>query len=476
MDYREQICQAIEHKKNTIIDLSDQVFDFAELGFKEVRSAELFCKKLREEGFQVTMPIIGIPTAFKAEYGSGHPVIGLTAEYDALPGLGQKAGCTVKTEVENPDGHGCGHNLLGAGVFAAALAIKSYLMEHPESGTVVLFGCPSEEKGNSKTIMARDGVFDGLDCAFTWHPGDSNSVWCSSTLANISVYFDFQGITAHAAASPELGRSALDAAELMSVGVNYLREHVIQEARIHYAYINVGGNAPNVVQGSSRVHYFIRAPKTSQVLDIFERIKDIARGAALMTGTESSYEIYSGLSDYMPNRVLSEVLYEEMEATGAPSYSQEDFDRAAEFFYHSYPEETVKKKEALIHQTYGQKKAEILLEKPLSTEILPINWYVPVMSGSTDVGDLSHVVPTAQLTYATMAVGTALHTWQATAQGKLSAAHKAVLAAGSAMAMAAVRVMQDENLLREARQSFKQETGGVYLSPIGKEIKPRLDD
>lgn len=476
MDYREQIRQAVESKKDTILDLSDQVFDFAELGFKEMESADLFCRKLKEEGFEVTMPIAGIPTAFKAEYGSGHPVIGLAAEYDALPGLGQKAGCTVRTETEIPDGHGCGHNLLGAGVFAAALAIKSYLDEHPGSGTVILFGCPSEEKGNAKTIMARDGVFDGLDCAFTWHPGDKNGVWSYSTLANISVYFDFQGITSHAAASPELGRSALDAAELMSVGVNYLREHVIQEARIHYAYINVGGNAPNVVQGSSRVHYFIRAPKTSQVLEIFDRIKDIAKGAALMTGTTSSYEIYSGLSDYMPNKVLSELLQEEMEAAGAPQYTEEDFERAAEFFYHSYPEDAVKKKEAVIRRTYSPKQAEEILKKPLPTEIMPINWQLPVMSGSTDVGDLSQVVPTAQLSYATMAAGTDLHTWQATAQGKLPAAHKAVLSAGTVLATAAVRLMQDQDLVKEARESFTQETGGSYLPPIGKEIKPRLDD
>lgn len=309
MEKKEFVIQVIEEKKDLIVKVSDEIFDYAELGFHEFKTAALYEKVLKEEGFQVEMGLGGMPTAFKAVYGEGKPVIGLLAEYDALPELSQVGGSTMRvpTEDENPDGHGCGHNLLGAGAFAAALAMKKYLEENPGKGTVILFGCPSEEKGNGKTIMARDGIFEGVDAALTWHPSDMNEVCTVSSLANVSVFFRFKGVTSHAAASPEQGRSALDAAELMSVGVNYLREHIIPEARIHYAYRDVGGIAPNVVQGHSCVHYFVRAPKSWQVQEIYKRVIDVAEGAAKMTGTEMTYELYAGLSDYVPNHVLSEL-------------------------------------------------------------------------------------------------------------------------------------------------------------------------
>lgn len=457
MDNKTMINQAVDKKSGTILDLSDRIFEYAEIGFREFKSSELFCEKLEGEGFEVTKGIAGMPTAFRAQYGTGKPVIGLMAEYDALPGLGQIGGCGVKTETKgNPGGHGCGHNLLGAGVFAAAVAIKEWLQENTDKGMVVVYGCPSEEKGNAKTIMARDGVFDELHVAFTWHPADRNFIISFSSLANISVYFDFKGVTSHAAAAPHMGRSALDAAELMSVGVNYLREHVIPEARIHYAYLDVGGTAPNVVQGSSRVHYFIRAPKTSQVLEIFDRVKDVAEGAALMTGTKGSYEIFSGVSDYMPNHVLSEVLYEAMVQMGAPEFDEEDIKIASAFY-----------------ENHGPGSED---NCPLDRGIPPVNYNLPAMPGSTDVGDVSHVVPTAQLSYAAAALGTAMHTWQFTAQGNTSIAHKAVLAAGKAMALAAVRVMEDHELLELAENEWKKETGARYECPITKEVKPRLDD
>ena len=237
MDKKEFVLKAVADKKALIVDVSDKIFDYAEVGFHEFKTAKLYEEVLKKEGFQVEMGVGGMPTAFKAVYGSGKPVIGFLAEYDALPELSQEGGCTMRKEAagDNPDGHGCGHNLLGAGAMAAALAVKAYIEEHPEAGTVILFGCPSEEKGDGKAIMAREGVFDGVDAAFTWHPGDKNAIWSESTLANVSVFFNFKGVTSHAAAAPELGRSALDAAELMSVGVNYLREHIISEARVHYA-------------------------------------------------------------------------------------------------------------------------------------------------------------------------------------------------------------------------------------------------
>ena len=466
---------AVVRHEDEIVKLSDSIFDFAETGFQEFQSAALFTEMLKADGFTVESGIAGMPTAFTAGFGTGKPVIGLLAEYDALPGLSQEGGATERRKREgNPDGHGCGHNLLGAGAYAAAVAVKEYLEKNRGKGTVILYGCPSEEKGNAKTLMARDGIFDGLDAAFTWHPADRNYVASFSSLANVSVYFDFKGITSHAAAAPHLGRSALDAAELMNVGVNYLREHVIQEARIHYAYTDVGGIAPNVVQGSSRLHYFIRAPKTEQVLEIFERVKDIAKGAALMTGTESSFEIYSGLSDFVPNRTLTQVLHEAMKDIGAPAFDDGDYAVAAGFFSQAFGQESLQARAAALAGEFGRRPEEIA-SHPLDTGIAELKWNMPVLPGSTDVGDVSHVVPTAQCSYATMALGTAMHTWQATAQGNTSAAHKAVLAAGEALALAVVRVMQDEEIREKMVEDWKQETGGIYICPISADVKPHLE-
>lgn len=477
MDKKQFVNKVLEEKKSLIVSLSDQIFDFAEIGFHEFKTAALYEKVLKEEGFEVETGIDGMPTAFRASYGSGKPVVGFLAEYDALPELSQKGGCVnrVPTEDPNPDGHGCGHNLLGAGAFAAALAVKAYLEENPGKGTVVLFGCPSEEKGNSKTFMARDGIFDCLDVAYTWHPGAQNAVAAYSSLANVSVFFRFKGVTAHAAAAPEAGRSALDAAELMSVGVNYLREHIISDARVHYAYRDVGGIAPNVVQGHSCVHYFIRAPKAWQVQEIYKRVIDVAEGAAKMTGTEMTYELYAGLSDYVPNHVLSEVLHEAMEEIGAPEFDEADFELARHFFYDSISEEELEAKKAAVKKKYGAEKAEILFQKPLDQWIAPLVWKGELMSGSTDVGDASYVVPTAQLSTATATVGTAGHTWQMTAHGNTEIAHKATLNAAAAMAAAGIRMFEEPELVEKARAEWKEEAG-TYVCPIPKEIGPRLDD
>ena len=319
MNRKEFVLNAVSRKHDLVVEVSDRIFDFAETGFHEFETAKLYQQVLEKEGFAVEMGIAGMPTAFKATYGNGKPVVGFLAEYDALPELSQVGGCTERKPVcgENPDGHGCGHNLLGAGHPGCGPGGEGVSGGESRKGAPwSLFGCPSEEKGNGKTIMARDGVFDGVDAALTWHPDTANAVWTASSLANVSVFFNFKGVTSHAAAAPELGRSALDAAELMSVGVNYLREHIISDARIHYAYRDVGGIAPNVVQGHSRVHYFIRAPKSWQVQEIYKRVIDVAEGAAKMTGTEMTYELYAGLSDFIPNHALTEVLYEALEEVG----------------------------------------------------------------------------------------------------------------------------------------------------------------
>ena len=478
MNHKEFVTKAIEEKQNLIVDLSDRIFDFAELGFHEFKTAALYEEVLKKEGFQVEMGVAGMPTAFKASFGQGKPVIGMLAEYDALPELSQIGGQTrrIPREDDNPDGHGCGHNLLGAGALAAALAMKKYLEANPDKGTVILFGCPSEEKGNGKALMARDGIFDGVDAAFTWHPSDTNEAWTVSTLANVSVFFRFKGVTSHAAASPEQGRSALDAAELMSVGINYLREHIIQEARIHYAYRDVGGIAPNVVQGRSCVHYFIRAPKSWQVQEIYKRVIDVAEGAAKMTGTEMTYELYAGLSDYIPNRVLTTLVDECMHEIGPAAYDEDDYALARKFLMETSTAEELEAKKAKFAKMFGADRLEEIMERPIHSEILPINWYRPPMSGSTDVGDASYVMPTAQVMMATATLGTASHTWQYTAHGDTAMAHKAMLTAGKVLALAAIRLVEDPVMLEKARAEWMAETGGVYNCPIPKEIGPRLNE
>ncbi len=477
MDKKKFILDAVDSKKDKIIELSDRIFDFAEIGFHEFRSAELFEKMLREEGFTVETGIDGMPTAFKASFGKGHPVIAFLAEYDALPELSQIGGETKRETVggDNPDGHGCGHNLLGAGTFAAALGLKAYLTETGKEGTVVIFGCPSEEKGNSKTLMARDGAFDGVDAAFTWHPADLNAVVTSSSLANVSVFFRFKGLTSHAAAAPDKGRSALDAAELMSVGVNYLREHITSDARVHYAYRDVGGIAPNVVQGHSCVHYFVRAPKSWQVQEILKRVIDVAEGAAKMTGTEMSYELYAGLSDFIPNHVISEVLQEAFEEIGAPEYAKEDYELAHRFFYESYSPEETEAFKANLKGIFGP-MADKYIEAPLHDGIVPIGWNRPIQFGSSDVGDASYVMPTAWLSTATATLCTPGHTWQMCAHGTTGIAHKAMLRAGEVLALAASRLIDEPELCEKAKAELKAETGGVYECPIPKEIGPRLDE
>lgn len=471
---KDAIYKNIESKFQLTEEINRRIWDYAELGLQEHKSVELFSKLLEQEGFKVKKNIAGMPTAFEASFGNGKPIVGIMAEYDALPNLSQEAGSTTHIPVvENSSGHGCGHNSLGAASFGAALAVKDYMVDNNLNGTIKLFGCPSEEKDNGKTFMARDGYFDDLNAAFTWHPGDKNGTWGLSSLANVSVVFHFKGKTAHAAAAPHLGRSALDSAEIMSIGVNYLREHVIPEARIHYAYLDVGGNAPNVVQGTASVHYYIRAPKVYQVLEIYERIKDIAKGAALICGTESSYELYTGLSDYMPNKVLTKVLHESMVEFGPPEFDENDFKLAREFFNTLSKGEQDNAKKYLV-DNYSKERGESILEKPLHTEIAPFEILPIAVPGSTDVGDLSYVAPTAQLTMSTTALGTSPHTWQMTAQGNTSIALKGVKAAAGAMALASIKIMENPEIAKEAKEELIAKTGGKYTCPIPKDLKPKI--
>lgn len=324
----------VSAKADTTVALAREIWGYAELSYEETKSAAALIAALKQEGFTIEEGIADIPTAFTATFtsGSGKPVVGFLAEYDALSGLSQKAGCPVQEAVqEGGAGHGCGHNLLGAGCYAAAVALKDYLIKEKKDGTVIFFGCPAEEGAGSKQFIARAGYFDNVDFAYTWHPETVNEVGSRGSVAIMGANFTFDGIAAHAGGEPHLGRSALDAVELMNVGCNYLREHMIDAARIHYAYSDPGGTAPNVVQSHAVIKYEVRAPKVSQVQELFTRVVDVARGAALMTGTKMKYEITMAFSDYVPNRTLGAVVDQCMRELGAPEWTEPDYRLAAEF-------------------------------------------------------------------------------------------------------------------------------------------------
>jgi aminobenzoyl-glutamate utilization protein B len=472
MDKRAQVFESVESRKESLIALSDRVWGFAETGFEERKSSAALEAALEGEGFGLRTGIAGIETAFEASYGSGGPVVALLGEFDALPALSQAAASPVREElVPRGNGHGCGHNLLGVGSLAAALAVKEYLRASGASGTVKYFGCPGEERGSGKTFMARAGCFEGVDLALTWHPADVNVVMQVRTLANLSVYFRFRGKAAHAAGAPQLGRSALDAVELMNVGANYLREHVIPEARIHYAITDPGGRAPNVVQDRAESFYFCRAPRVDQAREIYERLCDVARGAALMTGTTCEIRFATGLSDYLPNRVLGELLQSCMEAAGVPAFDDADRQLAARF-RQTLSEAEIGAALAQVRYFQGPEAARRLGACPLAEFVGPLSNADFCMPGSTDVGDVSQIVPTGQVTCACTALGTGPHTWQFAAQAASSIGHKGMLAAGRVLALACVEAFLDPGIAERARAELVEKNGGAYACPIPADILP----
>ncbi|WP_051272035.1 M20 family metallopeptidase [Shimazuella kribbensis] len=462
MDFREKLSQIIDEKREMLIDVSDQIWDYAETGFEEVQSVELLCNILQQEGFTVEKGVGGIETAFIGTFGESKPNIAILGEFDALSGLSQQGGLAQAEPVQlDGNGHGCGHNLLGTGALAAAIALRYYMEEHHIPGTIRYYGCPGEEIGAGKTFMVRAGLFDDVDFALTWHPGTQNGVMSMSSLACYEVSYRFMGKSSHAGVTPHLGRSALDAVELMNVGVNYLREHIIPEARVHYATTNTGGISPNVVQAEAEVLYLIRAPKVAQTEGIYQRICNIARGAALMTGTEVEIIFQSALSDLIPNKTLETIMHHNMTELGVPVHNQEEIVFARDIRYTLSEED----KEADIRDIPELKGKEI------SDMLLPYKESSVVMPGSTDVGDVSWVVPTAQCWIACDALGTPFHTWQMVAQGKTSIAHKGMLHAGKVIASTAIDIMQDLQIIEKARLELIERLGGeTYQSPIPKEV------
>ncbi len=473
------VTDEIDIKRQEICDLADSIWEYAELSLQEFRSAALYCTFLKQEGFEVREGICGIDTAFAAVYGSGRPVIGILAEYDALSGLSQKAGETVHDPVvSGGSGHGCGHNILGAGAFAAALGIKAFLEKSKKPGTVILFGCPGEEGGAAKAFMARDGVWQNLDAALTWHPEDVNEVCTGSTNSCIQVQYKFYGVPAHAAAAPERGRSALDAVEMMNIGVQFLREHMSDKARIHYAITDAGGVSPNVVQAQASVLYMIRSNHVSEAVALTGRVDKIAEGAALITDTTYEKKFIDGLADTIKNNVLERVLYKNFEEVGCPSYTEE------ENAFADALSETYAGNDAIPGIAAGndeEAKAGVKRQREtcghaMNAFLAPLYEGECFRPGSTDVGDVSWLTPTAQIHVASWPNGCPGHSWQNVSCDRTEIGHKAAICAGKVLACAAVDLYTDPAILTEARAEFERRTSCGYTCPIPPEALPCVPD
>lgn len=455
--------------------ISDKIWETPELKFKEIISSKILKKELEKEGFNILSGIADIDTAFVATFGNGLPIIGFLGEFDALDGLSQIENIAESKKKEGYEtGHGCGHHLLGVGSLASAVALKEYLVKNKISGTIKYFGCPGEEGGSGKTFMAREGVFDALDAAITWHPGSVNSMFSVSTLSNIQCYFRFKGKSSHAAASPHLGRSALDSVELMNVGVNYLREHIISDARVHYAVTNTGGLSPNVVQAEAEVLYLVRAPKINQAQEIFERIKKIAEGAALMSETKVEIVFDKACSNFIPNVTLSQLMSEIGSQMPEDVFTPEE-EKYAEIYFQTLSTQE-KKSNFMMTKKLDIADVEILndLKNPITKKFIPYKPVKFVMPGSTDVGDVSWNTPTVQCMTTCFASGTPAHSWQMVAQGKSSVAHKGMMRAAEIMFLTAVRLIEEPGILYNAKKELdNQLEGRHYECPIPDYVKPK---
>ena len=475
---KQSALQTIEEKKSLIVGIADKVWEFAELSLQEFKSAAAYCEALEKEGFDVERGTCNIETAFAASYGHGRPYIGILAEYDALSGLSQEGGLIERKEKKaGGNGHGCGHNLLGAGAFAAALGIKAYLEQNDVSGTVILYGCPGEEGGAAKAFMARDGLWKKLDAALTWHPEDVNEVATGSSNSCIQTQYKFTGIASHAAGAPEKGRSALDAVELMNIGVQFLREHMSDKARIHYAITDAGGCSPNVVQPRASVLYMVRSNHVAEAVELQKRVDKIAEGAALMTETTYEKKFIDGLADTVSNFALERVLYKNFEELGVPKYTEEEnayADALAETYDSSgvpgvaaENDENAKEQVEKMQKEYGH---------AMNGFLTPLYQKDAFKAGSTDVGDVSWLTPTAQIHVAAWPNGCPGHSWQNVSCDRTEIGHKAAVHAGKVIAATAIDLIEDTSLLDEARAEFEKRTKDGFVCPIPADAVPVIPD
>jgi len=470
---KQSIYNTVEEKAKVITDLSDKIWGFAEISMEEFKSTEAYIEVMKSEGFEVQTNLCGIKTAFSGRFGSGKPVIGILGEFDALSGLSQVAGATQKEWLcEGGNGHGCGHNLLGAASLGAAIAVKKEIEKGNLQGTVVFYGCPGEEGCAGKAFMARDGMFRDLDAALCWHPGDVNEVTTGSNAACLQFEYSFTGLTAHAAGDPQNGRSALDAAELMNVGVQFLREHMPKKCSIHYSFSDVGGISPNVVQPKASTIYMVRGENVTEAKKLLERVHKVAQGAALMTETQVEWRQIDGTSNTLSNHALEEVIYNNLCAAPLPQFTAEEEQFAAAIKSTFVTEQLPSDGAQLnwqVKQAVAEKSANGTI--PLNNFVVP---YAPsdyFSPGSTDVGDVSWLTPTAQFTASTWASGNPGHSWQNVAMGKSGVAHKGVLYAAKVLAATAADLMTQPQLLEKAKAEFAVSAAAGYDCPLGDEVK-----
>jgi aminobenzoyl-glutamate utilization protein B len=447
------VTRSIDDKYNEYSKIAQQIWEFAEVGYQETKSSALLQETLNKAGFKIDKGVAGIPTAFVASYGSGKPVIAILGEFDALPGVSQDAVPEIRAVPGRSAGHACGHHLFGTASAAAAIGVKEWLISNKKAGTIKFYGTPAEEGGSGKVYMVRDGLFKDVDVVLHWHPSSSNSASFGSSLSNKSGKFRFYGIASHASASPERGRSALDGVEAMDNMVNMLREHVPSETRIHYV-ITRGGEAPNVVPAFAEVYYYVRHPKKEEVVKTWERIVKAAEGAALGTETRMEYEVTGGVYSLLPNEVLSELMDKNLRDVGGYVYSAEEKVFAAR------------------------------IQKTFTTTPPPLestNHVVPFgpsgdKGGSTDVGDVSWVVPTVGLSTATWVPGTAAHSWQAVAAGGTTIGSKGMLMAAKTLAGTAIDLFDAPATIEASWKELKtrQSDNFKYDALVG-DRKPALD-
>jgi aminobenzoyl-glutamate utilization protein B len=462
----------IDTNQNLLTEISDQIWKFAELGFQEIKSSKLLIATLKESNFEVVESVADMPTAFYASFGDSKPIIAILGEYDALPGLSQEAEPIQKPIEKGGPGHGCGHNLLGTGSLGAALAVKEAIEQGDVKGTIRYYGCPAEELFNSKGYMIKEGLFDDVDISLTWHPSFFNMLNLMSTLAMNSVIFKFHGITAHAAADPQNGRSALDAVELMDVAANYMREHMISEARLHYVITN-GGNTPNVVPAEAAVHYFVRAPERHQVENIYKRLINIAKGAALMTETEMEIEFLSGTYNTMYNSVVDNVIASMMKKVGPTKFDRDDM-RFAIKLRESIPKNSMEGLFRLIPPDMLE-LAKVVLNQPLNKMIIPPIGKGKVAPGSSDVADVTWKLPLGEFTTACHVVGSPGHSWQNVATAGMSIGHKGMLTAAKILTLSALEFMSNLELIEQAwKEHEKKHEEKIYKSPFPEGLKPPI--
>ncbi len=451
----EEYISVIDEKADLFCGVSDALWDEAELPYGEFKAVELLTGILEREGFTVRRNVADIPTCFTASYGSGKPHLGVLAEYDALSGMSQEGHCAERRPIPGKDTcHGCGHNLFAAGSLAAVMAVKAYLRAQG-GGTVTLFGCPAEEGGSGKVFMARAGVFSGVDSVVSWHPEKMYMVRTRPSLANASIDFIFEGIAAHAGGSPHLGRSALDAVELMNVGANFLREHMPLTDRVHYAITDSGGTAPNMVQSHAVVRYTVRSVDAEGLADLRARVERIAQGAAMMTDTTVTWKTLSGYSNLITVPTLQATANEAMHDVPLPMPTEEDLEYG-------------RKLQATMVLTKAQKAQSVYAMEVLDPA-------PPVAhGGSTDTADVSWNTPTVQMHIGNWVIGTPGHSWQAVSQCRSPYAKRAMLYAGKAVAGTVMRLFADPALIDKAKAEHAAKVGSGYVCPIPADLQPAL--